>query len=1236
MTNFTPVNPKQSFPELEKQIINFWKENNTFKKSIETRANSEEFAFYDGPPFATGTPHYGHLLGGTMKDVIPRYQTMKWKKVDRVFGWDCHWLPIENIVEKKMDISGRDDIEKIGVHNFNEECRANVFGYTDEWKQVVERMWRWVDIETPYRTMDKEFMESVWWVYKNLYYKGLIYEGHRVVPYCPRCATPLSNFEVNQWYKDKQDKTATVKFKVKGNDNKYILAWTTTPWTLVANLGLAVWKDIDYAELSDKKTWETYILAKDRISSYYKNEEDYSIVREYKGACLQGIKYEPIFNDFEVLNDAGILPNGMSFGKNTYWVVIGHHVTTESGTGIVHIAPAFWEDDYIIGQESDLGFVSHIDDAGKTNHLLEDNWMLVFDFNEKALQTLKDENATVLINTVDHSYPHCWRCDTPLIYRAISAWYVAVEKIRDKLVKNNKWVNWVPEIIKEGRFGTWLEWARDWNISRNRYWGSAIPVWQNTDKSEEICIGSIEELYELNKDFGQIEKRDGSYFFTESGKEIDIHKHFVDEIKIKNPSTGNTLTRIPEVLDCWFESGAMPYASKHYPFENEQDFKFPADFIAEGLDQTRGWFYTLLILGTALFDKSPYKNVIVNGIVLAEDGKKMSKRLQNYPDPSYIMDKYGADAMRFYLMNSPVVEAQDLRFSEAWVEEVVKKVILPLWNTYYFFTTYANIDKFKPEVWNIYFVRHGQTDNNKNGIVNGWNDNLDLNETGIRQSHALGKQIKAAWIKFDAIITSPMDRAKNTASIIASYLEDIKIIEEEWLTEQSYWEFRGMSHDEIMEKHNCKTLKDLQKTYRNNLEENVEQFDNRVEITYKNIEEKYKHKNVLVVAHGWTFRAINRYLNNHSVEEAFYEIKSAKNGKLYKLANYKKTNKLDKWIVSELHKLIKEVSNWFDDYKLNDAARPIAKFMDNLTNWYIRRSRKRFWKSESDNDKIEAYNTLYDILVETTKIIAPFMPFVSEYIYKELTWKESVHLDLFPEAVDWFILDNLNNDTDKVQKIITLGLAWRANHKIRVRQPLSSVTIWEELENYYLDIIKEELNVKEVNIVDPSSLARKICKPNGRNIWPKFGKDVKFIMNEAKTWNFKELENWNIKVWDFELEAGDFEIVFEAGDSNYDIEAWFGMVIALDPNISEELKLEWYARDIVRHIQEARKEAEYNVDDRIQINLNWEIINDDFINLFWNYIQSETLSTINNDLRNSDLEKEIELEDIKINLKLKK
>lgn len=1392
---YKQANTKQSFPELEKEILEFWKENKTFLKSLEIRKGSEEFNFYDGPPFATGTPHYWHLVGGTLKDIIPRYQTMKGKYVERRFGWDCHGLPIENIVEKKLGISGKLDIEnKVGVFNFNEECRKSVMVYVDEWRKTVERMGRWVDMDNDYKTMDADFMESVWWVFKSLFDKWYIYESQRVVPYCTRCSTPIANFEVNQGYEDKQDKSVTVKFEVIWEEDTYFLAWTTTPWTLPANLWLAVWKDIEYAEISDSKTQETYILAKDRLGSYYKNEEDYKILAINKGAHYAGIKYEPLFDFWQKNSDSTDFPKEIMLSDNSYSVVIGHHVTTDSWTWIVHIAPAYWEDDSVIGKKENLGYVAHIDDTGKVEFLTDSIGEYVFDFNEKVIKILKEKWIIINISTINHSYPHCYRCKTPLIYRGISAWYVKVEENTSKLIKNNEEINWVPENIKYWRFGNWLEWARDWNISRNRYWWSAMPIWRNEDKTETICIGSIEELYELNKDFWDITKvifvrhwesvknlekivdgtnfnkykltekgskqaqdvkellknsnidviysspferaletisyfseysglevvideritelkhwkfewtiknddykadkkifqSDNNYklwwnwesqneilermksflnekikenpwktivvvthwdplyillndlcwksyldnkemqpktwsvatrfFYTDTGVEVDIHKHYVDKIKLKNPQTWNILTRIPEVLDCWFESGSMPYASKHYPFRkisedekqkiaedvksdlyndilnqkthkiiwiamkvqnelggwleekvykkalkillekenfivseetktsfkieweevgywkidlvvdneivlelksqkntkpdyfkqlrkylNQSDYKcwlllnfynlklefnrfnkdyqkssnistdlssdnllnlssdilplkYPWDFIAEWQDQTRWWFYTLLVLGTLLFDRTPFLNVIVNGTVLAEDGKKMSKSLSNYPDPELLLNKHWADALRFYMMNSSIVKADDLRFSEAWVEETVKKVILPLWNTYSFFVTYANIDNF-----------------------------------------------------------------------------------------------------------------------------------------------------------------------------------TGKEKEVYKFVNDPNFNKLDLWILSELQQLIKNVSDGFEKYDINSVTRPIFDFMDNLTNWYIRRSRRRFWKSENDNDKLFAYNTLYEVLVEVTKVIAPIMPFVSEYIYKNLTNKESVHLEFYPELRENMILGNLNKDMEKTQKIVNLGLALRWNKKIRVRQPLQSITIGEKLEDYYLEIIKEELNVKEVIFMsDMSQIALKICKPNARLIGPRFGGAVQNIIKLAKEWLFEELSNGWIKVGEYELISGEFEIAYEPKIGvELDIQAGFGIVVAINTEISSNLLLEWYARDLVRAIQDARKEANYVVTDRISLNIKWSKI-EEIISLFGDYIESETLAKLDSSLNSWDISKNVELDDLSFEVVLKR
>ncbi len=1237
---FPQLNSKQSFPELEEKILKFWKENKIFEKSLELRKDSEEFKFYDGPPFATGTPHHGHLLAWILKDAIPRYQTMKWKRVDRKFWWDCHGLPIENIVEKKLWISGKKDIEdKIGIFEFNEQCRQNVSDYVDIWKKTVEKSGRWVDMENDYKTMDTNFMESIWWVFKTIYDKWLIYESYRVVPYCIRCSTPLSNFEVNQWYEDRQDKTVTVKFKIKWEINKFILAWTTTPWTLPANIWLAVWKDIEYVEILDKN-WEIYILAKDRLISFYKDENDYEIKNTYKWSDLVGTEYIPIFDDFISQKESCTLPKDIVFWKNSYKIILGHHVTTEDGTWVVHIAPAYWEDDFEIWKREDLWFISHIDTTWNTENLLENNSINVFDFNEIVINKLKEKKLLIHIWTINHSYPFCYRCKTPLIYKAISAWYINVEKIKDKMILNNEKIKWIPDMIKYWRFGKWIEWARDWNISRNRYWWSTIPIWKSEDKTSIHCIWSVKELYELNKDFWDIYEENWKYFYTKTKKEVDLHKHFVDEIKIKDPKTWKILQRIPEVLDCWLESWSMPYASKHYPFENKENFKFPADFIAEWVDQTRWWFYTLLILWTALFDNTPFLNVIVNWTILAEDGKKMSKSLRNYTEPDIILDKYWADAMRFYLLNSPAVKADDIRFSDTWVEEVIKKLILPLWNTYSFFTTYANIDNFTPTQWDIYFIRHWQSELNKKWKLADWIIDDKLSEEWEEQAKKAALDIKNKWLKFDVIITSPLFRTKQTAELIKEWIwYDVEIIEDERFKEHKNVIFSWKTEKEIMDhhiEHWWQRADHLWKIIKQYAQEILKDFEDRVEEWYKEIQEKYKWKNVLIVSHWWVFRVLNKYINNLNEEKAYYIMPSIKNANLIKLKSYQLTNLLDKWIISQLNILIKDVNNAFESYDLQIVTKSIFNFMDNLTNWYIRRSRRRFWKSENDNDKIQAYNTLYEVLVEFCKIIAPIMPFLSEEIFKNLTNKESVHLEYFPEHKEAYIFNNLNKSMEKTQQIINLWLSLRANKKIRVRQPLSSITIWEKLDQYYESILKDELNVKEIIVLDDlSSIAKKICRPNAKLLWPKFGSNVQEIIKNAKEWKFEEKENGVICVWSYELQKEEYEITYEPLNINFDIQAWFGLVVAMNTNITEELKIEWYARDIVRIIQDSRKEVSYNVEDRIEVSISWNKIND-ILNSQKQYIEQETLSKIIDNIDSWDISKEEEIDDFKIKIVLKR
>ena len=654
---YKPVDPKVDFPKMEEGILRFWEEKDIFQKSIDQRNDREEFVFYDGPPFATGLPHFGHFVPGTIKDIIPRYQTMKGKKVDRRFGWDCHGLPVEYEMEKELGISGKKQIEDFGIAKFNESCRSIVLRYTREWRNIINRLGRWVDFDNDYKTMEPDYMESIWWVIKRLWQKGLLFEGHYILPYCPRCSTVLSNHELNLGgYRDIHDPAITVKFAVKGAENTYFLAWTTTPWTLPSNLALAVGPEIDYVKVKDGE--EFFILARDRLSSYYKSEEEYEIAARYRGEELEGWEYEPLFPYFSEYADNG-----------AFRIFVADYVSTEEGSGIVHTAPGFGEDDYNTLKDTDIPTVCPLDAEGQfTEEVTDYAGMYVKDADKEIIRGLKEEGKIVKRENYLHSYPHCWRCKAPLIYRAIGSWFVAIDKIKESMLKANREIHWVPEHLKNGRFGKWLEGARDWAISRNRYWGNPIPIWQCETCGEQRCIGSREELKELS----------GVYL-------EDLHKHYVDEVTF-SCTCGGTMRRVPEVLDCWFESGAMPYAQNHYPFENKEHFEhhYPADFISEGLDQTRGWFYTLTVLAAALFGKPAAMNIVVNGLVLAEDGKKMSKSERNYSDPKKIMDKFGADALRLFLMDSPVVKAEDLRYSDDGVMEVLKSVIIPLWNSYSF------------------------------------------------------------------------------------------------------------------------------------------------------------------------------------------------------------------------------------------------------------------------------------------------------------------------------------------------------------------------------------------------------------------------------------------------------------------------------------------------------------------------------------------------------------------------
>jgi isoleucyl-tRNA synthetase len=1014
---FKTVTSQPKLPAIEEEVLAFWKENKIFEKSLEIRKDAEEFIFYDGPPFATGLPHYGHLLAGTIKDVIPRYQTMRGKFVDRVFGWDCHGLPVEYEMEKTLDISGKKDIEKYGIGKFNEECRSIVLRYTKEWERVVNRMGRWVDFERGYHTMDIDYMESIWWVFKQLWDKDLIYEGHKILPYCPRCSTPLSNFEANQGYMDVDDPAITVRFQDKEDSSLFYLAWTTTPWTLPSNMGLAVGPDIDYVRIKDGDA--EYILAEARLVTYYKDESDYEVVARLKGNELVGAKYIPLFPYFAELAEEG-----------AFRIVDADYVTTEDGTGIVHTATGFGEDDAETGKKHGLPEVCPIDEeCCFTAKITDFAGVYVKDTDKDIIRRLKDEGKLVHRSTIRHSYPHCWRDDTPLIYRAISTWFVRIDRIKEKMIKANSQINWVPEHIKDGRFGKWLENARDWSISRNRYWGNPLPVWRNK-AGETICIGSVKELEIL------------------TGQKIDdIHKHFMDEIEIPSPTGGEPLKRVTEVLDCWFESGSMPYAQNHYPFENKEHFdsSFPADFIAEGLDQTRGWFYTLIVLGAALFDKPSFKNVVVNGLILAEDGQKMSKRKKNYPDPQVIFDSSGADALRLFLLGSPVVRGEDLKFSETSIKEVLRSVIIPLWNSYSFFMTYASVDKWEP----------------------------------------------------DSTPAPPVNPE----------------------------------------------------------------------------------------------------------------------------------NPLDRWILSSLSEMIDEIREHMDAYLLQKAANRFEKFIKDLTNWYIRRSRRRFWKSQNDGDKDDAYRTLHFVLVNFCKTAAPFIPFITEEIYRNLrteSMPESVHLCDYPEADRDSRDPGLEKQMEYTMITVSLGRFLRAQHSLRVRQPLSKVCVVvadseiRELLHGTSDIIAEELNVKQVEISsDESELVARTIKADFKKLGSRLGKNMKEVAGLIA--NLDENSALNIingETVKFNISSGE-EIEINLDDVIIQREEREGLcvanqddiTIALDTVLTEELKQEGFAREFVSRIQNLRKDTGLEVADRI--NISYHISDTKMalaISVSKDYICNETLA----------------------------
>ncbi|MGB0228718.1 MAG: isoleucine--tRNA ligase [bacterium] len=1010
------ISNKIHFPELEKEILQFWRDEQIFQKSIDQRPEDRPFIFYDGPPFATGLPHYGHLLAGTIKDVIPRYKTMRNFRVERRFGWDTHGLPVEYEVEQDLKLNGAEEIREYGVGKFNEACRSIVLRYTAEWEETVDRMARWVDFENDYKTMDRDFMESVWWVFKQLWDKGLIYEGVKVVPYSWRVATPLSNFEANLNYKDTQDPSVTLRFRMLDAENTYALAWTTTPWTLPSNMALCAGPGLEYVRLLHKETGDRYHLVASRVETYFE-EGSYEIEERMKGTALKGRPYEPLF-DFAKKRKPS---------DNAWKIYNDEYVSDESGTGLVHLA-CFGEDDVRIFNREGIPIFDPVDEEGNFMQDMEFIAGLnVMEANRPISQKLKEKGLMFRQETVEHSYPFCWRTDTPLIYKPISTWFVKVESFRDRMVEHNRKVHWVPGHIRDGRFGKWLENARDWAISRNRFWGTPLPIWKSED-GDTLCFGSVEEL----------ENASGT-------KVPDLHKQHVDQLVIEHQ--GKTYRRVTEVLDCWFESGSMPYGQQHYPFENKEVFEanFPANFICEGLDQTRGWFYTLVVIAQALFDKPAFHNCVVNGLILAEDGKKMSKRLKNYPDPTQMLDQYGADAIRLYMLNSPAVRGEDLRFSEKGLVETTRTLLLPLWNALAFLTTYARIDGWEPT-----------------------SENLEL----------------------------------------------------------------------------------------------------------------------------------------------------------------PRNNPLDRWILSKLAGLIDEVRNQMDLYDLNRSVAPFVGFIDLLTNWYIRRSRRRFWKAGQGSDKLEAYATLFQVLRNLSRVIAPFVPFIADGIHRALKQPgdpESVHLCLFPEKEA-----QMNRDSDLEQRMelvlsaVTMGRALRAKHQLKIRQPLRKITLitaTPEAQRILEDLgelITDELNVKSVEISrDEKDLVELSAKANFKLLGRRMGKKMKSVSQAIAAMSPAQIRDY--------LQQGSIELEVEQEPTRFEneeilvqrnqkegllVETDNLLTVALDTEINEELMQEGLAREFVNKVQNMRKEKNLDVMDRIVTRYRGSKVLESSLETHSDFIRTETLTNV--------------------------
>ena len=1005
--HYAQPSAKPDFSQMEEEVLKFWEEDNTFQKSIDNRSGCDEFVFYDGPPFANGLPHYGHIMLSYVKDTIARFQTMMGKRVERRLGWDCHGLPAEMSAEKQLNVSGRKAIIDYGIDKFNDFCRKDVFKYSGIWVDMFKRIGRWVDFNNDYKTMNLSFMESVIHNFKTLYDKGLIYEDYRVMPYSWKAQSPLSNFEVNQpgCYRDKTDTAITIMFKLE--NEMHILAWTTTPWTLPSNLMLAVGADIEYTVMQEDN--EQYILATALLGRYKQQLQHATPVKTMLGKELVGLSYTPLFPYFADLKE-----------KGAFRVLAGDFVSTEDGTGVVHIAPGFGQEDFEVCRNADPSFpiVCPVDEAGCfTAEVPEYAGQQVFETNEAVIARLKEEGKLVKKEQIVHSYPHCWRTDTPLIYRAMSSWFVKVSAIKDELLENNKQINWIPEHLKDGRFGKGLETAPDWSISRNRFWGTPLPVWKsdNPDFPRIDVFGSLAEIKE------------------KTGFEVtDLHRPLIDEVVYPNPDdpSGKTMMRrIDDVLDCWFESGSMPYGQVHYPFENKDWFEnhFPADFIVEALDQTRGWFYTLHVLGTILMKKPAYKTCLCTGLITAENGQKLSKRLRNYPDPNDILKTMGSDSLRWWSLSSPVVKggnvAVDLEGKE--ISKSARKAIIPLWNAYYFFTLYAN----------------------------------------------------AEGIKAKEITTSP----------------------------------------------------DL----------------------------------------------------------------------------------LDTYILSKLKQVVQTIQSALSEYNLNLATQSTEDFLDVLNNWYIRRSRARFW----DGTQAQAFDTLYTVLVTLCRALASLAPFLTESMYRNLTGAESVHLADYPDVSSLPEDVALMSQMDFIRSISSTSKAIRETHKLRNRLPLKTMTIAGEnapLLTDFIEVLKDELNVKEIILsANVDSIADKFLYLKTPVIGKRLGQFMGAIMGAYKANQWSVNADGTLSIAGQTLQPDEFELrlVLKEGQTGQALPDNTA-VIQLDTTIYPDLEKEGIVRDFVRMIQQERKEKDLDVSDRITLLVFADSIAlRETLEQFSSYIQEQTLST---------------------------